>query len=323
MPDFPISPTNPWLAPLAGFSDLPFRLVCRKYGCNVAVTEMVSAKGLFYNFEHTKEYLATTKEDSPLIVQIFGNEPQIIAQALSRLKDMGYKYFDLNAGCPVKKVTKTGAGAGLLKDISTLTAILEVMAKVAGEENIGVKIRLGWNKDDPVYLKIARVAEELGLGWITLHPRYAKEGFSGKARWECIKELKEYTKVPVIASGDLFTAIDGVNCINYTKADSLMFARGALKNPLIFREYKKLLKYGLERNIYSDLKKEKIIMIKLHIFLIKKYAKDKNPILRLRTIMSRYLRGYNRSKSLRELAVRVSSWEDVDYVIKLLEEEQV
>ncbi len=133
MTDLIISPNHPWLAPLAGYSDLPFRLLCRKLGCYVTVTEMVSAKGLFYNFDNTMKYIETTKEDSPLIVQLFGEDPYSIGRAVSILLSMGYRYFDLNAGCPVKKVTKTGGGAALLKDIGRLKDILMSMVDAAGQ----------------------------------------------------------------------------------------------------------------------------------------------------------------------------------------------
>ncbi len=318
MPDFLISPKNPWLAPLAGFSDLPFRLLCRKYGCDVAETEMVSAKGLFYNLEQNLKYISTTKEDNPLIVQIFGSDAKIIRRAVENLRDRGYRYFDLNAGCPVKKVTKTGAGAALLKDVLNLAHILEEMAYVAGSKNIGVKIRLGWNSDSLVYLEIGRIVERLDIGWLTLHPRYAKQGFSGHANWDYIKELKEYINVPIIASGDLFTPEDGIKCIEYTGADSLMFARGALKNPVIFAQYKGCYK---NRSI-SDLNGyERIQLIRDHMDLIRKYGGEKNPFFKMRGILSRYIRGYYRSKFFREKAVKVSSWEDIESLIHLLEEE--
>ncbi len=327
-----ISPYHPWLAPLSGFSDLPFRLVCRKQGCSVAVTEMVSAKGLFYNFDNTMKYLETTEQDSPLIVQLFGEDPRCIGNAVSILQKKGYKYFDLNAGCPVKKVTKTGGGAALLKDLKRLKSILMSMIDAAGENRVGVKIRLGWNKESPVYLQIGEMASKLNIAWISFHPRYAKQGFSGKAKWECIKKLKENTDVPVIASGDIFSAEDALNCISKTNADSIMFARGALKNPLVFKEYKMLLKKCSMLNVQDLIVKEekqdeinyrllKIDVIKTHIELIKKYGRDKNPIFRLRGILARYLRGFNRSKFYREMAVKVNSWEDVNRLLQRVEED--
>ncbi len=322
-----ISPQHPWLAPLAGFSDLPFRLLCRELGCDVAVTEMISAKGLFYNPKNTMNYLKTVKEDSPLIVQLFGEDPAVIEEAIFYLKEMGYKYFDLNAGCPVKKVTRTGAGAALLKDIKRLENILKKMVQAGGNKNVGLKIRLGWDKKNPVYLQIGGIARELDVGWIAIHPRFAKEGFSGKARWECIKELKENTTIPVIASGDIFTPQDAINCILQTKADSVMFARGALKNPLVFTHYKKLLKNDTlkeDKELKEALINEsflKITVIKRHMELIKKY--NETPVIRVRGILARYIRGFKNSKLLRKLAVTVNSWEDVDKIIQKLEEDHL
>lgn len=316
MPEFPISKDHPWLAPLAGFSDLPFRLLCRRFGCKVAVTEMVSAKGLFYNPQENLKYIKTVDEDSPLVVQLFGEDPNIIEKAIIFLKNKGYKYFDLNTGCPVKKVTKTGAGAALLRDLGKLKNILETMAKVAGAQNVGIKTRLGWDKQNITYKRVAEIAHELGIGWISLHPRFAKQGFSGKADWTAIKEIKQRVKVPIIASGDLLLAEDGIRCIKETGADSIMFARGALKNPAIFLEYLELLK----GNKISDVNKIKIEMIKLHIELIKEYSDIKNPVLKIRGILAKYIRGFRESKKFREKAVKVNSFEEVSEIIKLLEE---
>ncbi len=318
MPEFPISKDHPWLAPIAGFSDLPFRLLCREFGCKVAVTEMVSAKGLLHNPKENLRYIKTIEQDSPLVVQLFGDDPQIMADAVKLLKDKNYKYFDLNSGCPVKKVTKTGAGAALLKDLKKLNNILESMAKVAGAENVGIKTRLGWDKQCVTYIHVGNIVQKLGLGWITLHPRFAKQGFSGKADWYATYELKQMIKVPIIASGDLFTAEDGIRCIRETHADSLMFARGALKNPAIFMEYLNLLK---GKSSLYDKNKLKIDIIKLHIELIKRYSEVKNPIFKIRGILAKYIRGFKGSKKLRERAVKVNSFEEVIQIIKLLEEE--
>ncbi len=317
-----ISPNAPWLAPLSGYSDLAFRLLCREYGCAVACTEMISAKAILYNSIPTLKMLKTTEGDSPLVVQLFGSEVSSLGEAVSFLKDRGFVFFDLNAGCPVKKVTRTGAGAGLLRDVNLLLRIVEVMVKVAGEAKVGVKIRLGWNSRCPVFLDLAKALEEVGVAWITIHPRFAREGFSGRARWECLRMVKQELSIPVIASGDLFTPEDALRCLKIGEVDGVMFARGALKNPFIFRDYLSLL-HGNEVIEKEDASiiEERVSMVRRHVELIQEIYGENNRVLyKLRGIFARYIRGFPHSRSLREEAVRIESWHNVRELIKKMEE---
>lgn len=207
---FPITPDKPWLAPLAGFSDLPFRLLCHEHGCHTAVTEMVSAKGLIYHSPGTRELLQTCAQDNPLIVQLFGSEEPFLVQSIERLRAEGFRYFDLNCGCPVRKVAKTGSGAALLKDPAHLLRLAKSMINATEPGCMGFKIRLGWYAGQPVYLQLAEELEKLGAGWITMHPRFGAQGFTGHADWTHLKTLKANVSLPVIASGDLFQAEDGL-----------------------------------------------------------------------------------------------------------------
>ena len=183
MNTLPIRPELPWLAPLAGYSDLPFRMLCRELGAAVTCTEMVSAKGLNYFNKGTSSLLATQPSDTPLVLQLFGAEPDTFAQAMDKLLEKGFCFFDLNAGCPVRKVTKTGSGSRLLEDVDLLCALAKVMVERAGPGSVGVKTRLGWEKGDEIYLDVARRLEDLGVAWITLHPRYGRQMFTGNANW--------------------------------------------------------------------------------------------------------------------------------------------
>lgn len=238
------TPDKPWLAPLAGYSDLSFRLLCREQGAAVACTEMVSAKGLVYGLESRKKTLGGTEallvtmpKDVPLVVQLFGAEKYFLEKSVQELLERGFAWFDLNMGCSVPKVNKTGAGSAMMKDVANALAVAKAMINAAPAGRVGFKIRLGWSAPDAIYLDVAKALEQLGAGWITLHPRYARQGFSGKADWTALTKLVDALSIPVIASGDLLTAKDAVECAHETGVASVMFARGAINNPAIFRQY--------------------------------------------------------------------------------------
>ena len=308
-----ISPDKPWLAPLAGFSDLPFRLLCREHGCAVAVTEMVSAKGLVYDSPGTRELLQTTHEDSPLVVQIFGSEEPFLLQAIERLQTAGFRYFDLNCGCPVRKVAKTGSGAALLKDPSHLLRLAASLVRVVDPQCMGFKIRLGWGANDRVYLPLAQALEQLGAGWITLHPRTGAQGFTGHADWSHLATLKKAVSVPILASGDLFLPEDGARCVEQTGVDGLMFARGALSDPAIFARYLAIRAKGAAA---TKSHQDAISLIRRLSHLYNRENMDKAGLLKMRTLAPRFLKGLPGARNLRRDIVFCTSW---DQLFELLE----
>ncbi|MGL4722517.1 MAG: tRNA dihydrouridine synthase [Desulfovibrionaceae bacterium] len=302
------SETSPWLAPLAGYSDISLRLLCRARGARVACTEMVSAKGLHYESKGTQNLLQTEKEDSPLVVQLFGESPTILSYAMEDLQKAGYTHFDLNLGCSVPKVCKTGSGVALMRDSTTLEKIARAICSSAKKGHVGFKIRLGWNEREENYLEVATLLEQCGAGWISLHPRYAKQGYSGIANWEKTKTLVTTVTIPVIASGDFFTAEDAVRCVRQTGANTVMFARGALSNPHIFEEYTALI-----QNIpYTKI--DLMTMYKTiyeHISYIKKYSPERQALVRMRSIIPKYIKGYGDIKSLHQQLILSKQWKDV------------
>lgn len=310
--DLPIHPDKPWLAPLAGFSDLAFRLLCRHYGCCAAFTEMISAKGLVYQTRNTLELLKTSPEDSPLIVQIYGSEPGIIRKSMSILMDLGFCYFDLNCGCSVRKVAKTGAGAALLKSPGLIAEMALAMSEAAGPGRAGIKIRLGWNNEEQVYLELAEMLSGSGTGWITLHPRTAGQLFSGKARWEALKTLKKATRIPVIASGDLFTARDALECVRLTGVDNVMFARGALNNPSIFEHYINLRKNKFMVEVDQAHLQE---MCFKTIYYYQRYCPSQRAVLKMRTVLPRMIREIPGAKELRKEIISCRDWDGVKKAI--------
>lgn len=317
-----IAPEKPWLAPLAGWTDLPFRLLCRERGAAVTCTEMISAKGVVYEArgkaKNTETYLKTAPEDAPLVAQLFGAEPEFLAEAARILKDRGFEWFDLNAGCSVRKVVKTGAGAALLKEPDRLAACVKAIADVAGPGRAGVKTRLGWSptaEGPGAAGALGPKLEDAGASWIALHPRYAVQGFSGRAESEGIRALKATASIPVIASGDLFTAEDGLRAVREAGADGVMFARGAMHDPAIFTRYLALLGAAGTLKSLPDDGPGLAALLARHADLIETYGEPRQALLRMRSVMPRYLRGITDAKAARSAIISCRGFEDLRAVI--------
>lgn len=302
------SPDEPWLAPLAGYSDLPFRRLCREHGCRVAVTEMVSAKGLLYHSPGTQELLMTCAEDTPLVVQLFGAEETFLVGAIERLREAGFRHFDLNCGCPVRKVSKTGSGAALLKEPDHLLRLAKSMINATEPGCMGFKIRLGWHVGQPVFLQVAQALEDLGAGWLTMHPRFGAQGFTGHADWSQLALLKKSVSLPVIASGDLFHAEDAIRCIEQTGVDSVMFARGALNDPSIFERFLCLRGKGA-----AEVKScsQAVGLVRRLCDLYAEHGMDRLGLLKMRTLVPRFLKGLPGARSLRRDIVFCRTWDEV------------
>lgn len=226
---------NVFLAPMAGITNLPFRSLVREFGCSLAFTEMISANGLIRKTMKSFRYLASSPNDKPLGVQIFGSDPAVLFEAAQIVTDQGADLLDINMGCPVRKVVKRGAGAALMKDPGKVSLIFQAIRK-ATPLPLTVKIRSGWHHGEMQALDIARIAEDCGVNAIILHPRSADQGFSGAADWSIIETLKKKLCVPVIGSGDIKSPEDACMMIATTGCDGVMVGRGALGNPWIFRD---------------------------------------------------------------------------------------
>jgi len=287
---------------MAGYTDLPFRLLCRELGAACAVTEMVSAKGMVYGSPGSKNLLAACPADNPLVVQLFGCEPAMFERAMDMLLEKGFTWFDLNCGCSVPKVTRQGAGSALLRAPELLRQIARVMVRKAGPGRVGVKLRSGWDAASLPVFEIAKSLEDCGAAWLTLHPRTARQGFSGQARWEHVAALKKLVALPVIASGDLFTASDARRCLAETNASGVMFARGALYDPAIFTHF---LEGGGQPSSGARVAQ----LIERHAALISRYGNPDRAIVRMRSIVPRYVRGLNGARAFRQEVSTCSSWE--------------
>lgn len=308
----PIAPDKPWLAPLAGYSDLPFRLLCREYGAAVCVTEMVSAKGLVYQSPGTNELLMTLPEDQPLVVQLFGAEAPFLARAVELLREAGFGWFDLNMGCSVPKVLRQGAGAAMLGDTDNILAVARAMLAAAGQGRVGFKLRLGLDDARPVLPDLALRLEDAGAGWLTLHPRTARQGFGGTAQWEELARLAPRLSIPLIASGDLFSAADGVACLRQTGVTGLMYARGAMHNPAIFTEHADILAGKAPAEVDAPRLKA---MILHHMELARTHCPGKAALWKMRSVVPRYVRVLPGVRALRQELCRCTDWEGLERLL--------
>jgi tRNA-dihydrouridine synthase B len=237
-----VLPHNVVLAPLAGITNLPFRILCRREGAALAFTEMVSVNGLVREGVNTLALLKSSPDDRPLGIQLFGDTPESLAEAARMVEGYG-ELLDINMGCPVRKVVGTGAGSALLREPGKIAAIIRAV-RAATSLPLTVKIRSGWHCGDDTFREIGMIAEAEGCDAITLHPRSRSQMFSGTAAWEQLRELKGSVSIPVLGSGDLFTAQDCLRMMRETGCDGVMIARGALGAPWIFRQLAELSERG-------------------------------------------------------------------------------
>lgn len=227
------------MAPMAGYTDLPFRLLVRRLGCELACTEMVSAEGLVRQVPLTWGILKTVSEDHPISVQLFGSKPEAMGQAARLVEEAGADIIDINMGCSVRKVAKSGSGAALMKDLKKAEEVIKAVRK-ATPLPMTIKIRSGWKEGERTYRTLAEIAQDSGVDALVIHPRYAVQGFSGQADWSVVTELKERIQIPVIGSGDIQTPEQALAFKKQTGCDGIMIGRQALRTPWIFKQIREM-----------------------------------------------------------------------------------
>lgn len=223
------------MAPMAGVTDVPFRMMVRRFGCRFAFTEMIDSSGMLYKSRRTAAMLKRPPEDSPAGVQISGEDAEKILYTARICEEKGFDVIDVNAGCPSRKVVRGGKGAALLKDPAKLGGIVETLVKNLSVP-VTVKIRSGWDEESMNYVEVAKVIESSGAKAICIHPRTKEQMYKGKAEHDAVREVKEAVKIPVFASGNIFSAFDAAGVMERTGCDGVFVARGALGRPWIFRE---------------------------------------------------------------------------------------
>lgn len=235
---------NVILAPMAGVTDLPFRMLCKEQGCGLVCTEMVSAKAILYKNKNTRELLEVREEERPVSVQLFGSDPDIVSDMAHQIEDGPYDIIDFNMGCPVPKVAGNGEGSALMKNPKLAEQILSAMVRKV-HKPVTVKFRKGFDDNSVNAVEIAKIAEGCGVAAVAVHGRTREQYYSGKADWEIIRQVKEAVKIPVIGNGDIFTPEDAKRMIEETGCDGLMVARGARGNPWLFQRINHYLDTGI------------------------------------------------------------------------------
>ncbi len=297
---------NVVLAPLAGITNLPFRLICREAGASLAYTEMVSVNGLVREGIKTLALLKSSPADRPLGIQLFGDNPLDLAEAARMVEGYG-DLLDINMGCPVRKVVGTGAGSALLQDPLKIAAIVRAV-RAATTLPLTIKIRSGWHCGDNVFLEVGRIAESEGCDAVTLHPRSRSLMFSGHADWTQLKEMKDSLSIPVLGSGDLFTPEDCLRMLRETGCDGIMIARGALGNPWIFRQVREL---GLSGGYSPVTTAERADTIEKHL---NRLTDDRGETVAVREIKKHigwYAKGFAGASEIRRTANSAQSIHDV------------
>lgn len=284
------------LAPMAGVTDLPFRLLCKEQGAGLLCMEMVSAKAILYKNKNTEELLTIDPRENPVSLQLFGSDPDIISEIAKQMEDRPFDILDINMGCPVPKVVNNGDGSALMKNPKLAGEIIEKTVR-AIQKPVTVKIRKGFDDDHVNAVEMAHIAEESGAAAVAVHGRTREQFYSGKADWDIIRQVKERVSIPVIGNGDLLTAEDVIAMEKQTGCDGFMIARGAEGNPWIFRQILHYFETGeqLPKPDFSEMTE----MLLRHAKMQLEFKGEYTGIREIRKHAAWYTAGYKNSSRLR------------------------
>ena len=305
---------NPYiLAPMAGVTDLPFRLLCKEQGAGLLCMEMVSAKAIQYNNKNTKALLEIHPEEKPVSLQLFGSDPDVISEIAKRIEELPFAILDINMGCPVPKIVKNGEGSALMKNPKLVYEIVSKTAK-AIQKPVTVKIRKGFDDSCINAVEIAKIVEEAGGKAVAVHGRTREQYYSGKADWDIIRKVKEAVSIPVIGNGDVVSGESAIALQKETGCDGVMIGRGAQGNPWIFSELLEYEKTGKmpERPSMEEIRK----MMLRHAQLQMQYKGEYLGIREMRKHVSWYTTGLPNSAKMRDEINRVESYAELEVLLE-------
>lgn len=302
---------NIFLAPMAGITDLSYRRICRKWGADMTYSEMISAKGLYYKDRKTHELMSV--DAHPSAVQIFGSDPDIMAQIIPQVVESGCDIIDINMGCPAPKIAGNGDGSALMKNPKLIGKIMRAVSD-ASPIPVTAKIRKGWNSDSVNALECAKILEANGAAAIAVHGRTREQFYSGEADWDIIAQIKNNLKIPVIGNGDIGSAEDAENMFKYTGCDAVMVARAAEGNPFIFRQIHELLENG--KITYFPSPAEKLRQCLEHIKMLTAEKGESRGIKEARKHVAWYIKGLPGASNLKSDVFKIN---DYDSMKNLLE----
>jgi len=304
---------NVFLAPMAGVTDLSFRKICKRYGCGVTYSEMVSAKGLYYKDKKTETLMKIDEEEDIAAVQIFGSDPEIMAEIAPRVEELGADFIDINMGCPTPKIVNNGDGSALMKNPDLAGEIVYKVSKAVSVP-VTVKIRKGWEEDNA--LEMSRILEQGGAKAITVHGRTREQFYSGKADWDVIKKVKAAVSVPVIGNGDIFTAEDALAMFEYTGCDGVMVARGAEGNPFIFKQIREIMENGTVSFIPDN--RDRLLQAWEHTKMLVAEKGESRGIKEARKHIAWYIKGMKDSSVVKTKVFKATALAEIDELFEYM-----